>query len=107
MPHCAATPPPNAGPLAASACLRAVMSWNVTKTLRSGWPGKDKEWASRSECPLTLCRKDAIHLDGLEHLAACKHLFELPTQRGEVKGAIPEIVEWDPLVSSRETPNMV
>src|SRR6516225_9411248 len=38
-----------------------------------------------------------IHLKGLERMTAGKHFFELLTQRGKLKSAIPDFVEWDPL----------
>src|SRR5215470_9565328 len=51
----------------------------------------------KNQRPSTLSRKDVIHLDGLERMTAGKHLFELRTQRGKFKGAIPELIERDPL----------
>src|SRR5216683_660715 len=60
--------------LAASACLRAVMS-----------------------------RKVVIHLNGLERMSAGKHLFELRTQRGKFKEHCVEgaIARQDSLVSAQ------
>ena len=53
--------------------------------------------------PLTLSRKDVIHLNGLERTTAGKHPFELRTQRGQfqeqcVEGAIARL---DSLVSAQ------
>src|SRR5262245_60820652 len=51
----------------------------------------------KNERTLTLGSRDVIHLDGLERMIAGEQLFELLTQRGKLKGAIPELVEWGPL----------
>ncbi len=47
--------------------------------------------------PLPPSGEDVVHLDGLERMAAGKQLFELRTQRGKLKGAVPELIERDPL----------
>src|SRR5205807_2564217 len=51
----------------------------------------------KNQRPWTFARKDEIRLNGLERMTAGKHFFELRTQRGQFKGATPEIVEWNPL----------
>ena len=57
----------------------------------------------KNQRPLTLSRKDVIHLNGLERLTAGKHPFESRTQRGKfkehrVEGAIARL---DSLVSAQ------
>ena len=56
--------------------------------------------------PLTLSRKDVIHLKGLERMTAGKHLFELRMQRGKfqehfVEGAIADKIRWSALSTTR------
>src|SRR5262249_18301524 len=57
----------------------------------------------KTQRPLTLSRKDVIHLNGLEVMTAGKHLCELRSQRGKfkehrVEGAITPL---DSLVSAQ------
>src|SRR6266566_7950589 len=53
--------------------------------------------------PLTLPRKDVIHLNGLERTTAGKHRFELRTQRGEFQKQCVEgaIARMDSLISAQ------
>src|SRR6266851_4956241 len=57
----------------------------------------------KNQRPLTLPRKDVIHLNGLERMSAGKHLFELRMQRGKFQEHFVEgaIARQDSLVSAQ------